>query len=487
MPERIWRWGRKKPLMAGLVVLLSVSLILALWFGRQAHLSLQLAEQEQRQNAVDTALATAWAVDRSSFEKAIREVERHGGADEWIPMLRGQFNLYIPKLDEAVKQFERAVTLAPRSVAARAMLATAYLYNGQATQYVEKLESLETFSPETPEDYLFLGAALVAGHPDTAKAVSLLEYAKQKHPSGIAFLQLSMAEGFHSSNVGSWPLAQKAIEHCKTGAEFLGEEHLLVRCIRLNAYNFALRLCPDSERAGIRARAAETTRALDSASLPIAHMQRAFYFQIVGDESAELQAWRRIVQQGGGELFTTYYAAAMLGRDRSGEGIEALNQLGQPTESLMAISKAFLLLDNKHPEEVRELYLRAAANERQRMMAETILLLAGDSHRVATESAQLLEKIPPQHSDYQTLHFYAGLISAEELAIPAGSSRLQVCRNYYLAAMLFLARGEREAAQQYFRRSVETGTHWSIQYQWSRAFLARLERDPHWPPWIPSR
>ena len=120
-------------------------------------------------------------------------------------------------------------------------------------------------------------------------------------------------------------------------------------------------------------------------------------------------------------------------------------------------------------------------------MAETILLMAGDSNRIVTESAQLLEKIPPQHPDYQALRFYAGRISAEELAIRAGSSRLQACHDYYLAAMLFLARGEREAAQQYFRRSVETGTHWSTQYQWSRAFLARLERDPHWPPWIPGR
>jgi tetratricopeptide (TPR) repeat protein len=487
MPERIWRWGRRKPLVAGLAVVLAVSLMLALWFGRQAHLSSQLAEREQRQRAVDTALAAAWAGDRSSFEKAIKEVERHGGADEWIPMLRGQFDLYTPQTEEAVKQFERAVTLAPRNVAARAMLATAYLYNGQATQYFEKMGSLETFSPKTPEDYLFLGVALVAGHPDTAKAVSLLEYAKQKRPSGVAVIQLALAEGFHAADVGSWPIARKALDHCQMGADFLGADHPLVLCVRLNACNFGLRLCPDSERAGIRAMAAETAHTLDSAFFPVAHMQRAFYFQIVGDEAAELRAWHRIVQQGGGELFASYYAAAMLGRDKSGEGIEVLDQLGLPPDSLMAISKAFLLLDNKHPEEARELYLRAATNERLRMIAETILLLAGDSNRVVAESAQLLEKIPPQHPDYQALQFYTGLISAEELAISAGPSRVQACGDYYLAAMLFLSRGEREAARQYFRRSVETGTHWWIGHQWSRAFLARLERDPHWPPWIPSR
>jgi tetratricopeptide (TPR) repeat protein len=446
-----------------------------------------VAEHEQRQNAVDTALEAAWAVDRSSFEKAIREVERHGGADEWIPMLRGQFNLYIPKPDEAVKQFEQAVTLAPRSVAARAMLATAYLYNGQISQYFEKMGSLETFSPKTPEDYLFLGAAMVAGHPDTAKAVSLLEYAKQKRISGITLIQLALAESFHAGDVGSWPIARKAIEHCQMGAEVLGAEHPWILCVRLNGYNCALRLCPDGERAGIRAKAAETARALDSVLIPLAHYQRAFYFQIEEEEAAEMQEWYQIVQQGGGELFATYYAAAMLGRDRSGEGIEVLNQLGPPPEGLMAITKAFLLLDNKQPEEARELYQRAKANERLRVYAETILLLAGDNNHVASESTQLINKISPQHPDYQALQFYAGKISAEELAIRAGPSRVRACENYYLAAMLFLSRGEREAAKQYFRRSKETGTHWWIGYQWSRAFLARLERDPQWPPWIPSR
>ena len=485
MPERMWRWGRRKPLVAGLAVVLAVSLMLALWFGWQAHLSKQLAEHEQWQNAVDTALEAAWAGDLSSFEKAIREVERHGEADEWIPMLRGQFNLYIPQPEEAVKQFERAVDLAPRSVAARAMLTTAYLYNGQVSQYFEEIGNLETFSPETAEDYLFLGAALTAGHPDTSKAVSLLEYAVQKRPPGVTFVLLALAEGFHASDVGSCTIARKALEHCQVGADVLGADHLLVLCARLNAYNFTLRLCPDSELAGIRARAAETARALDSAFLPIAHMQRGFYFQFVEDEAAELRAWNRIIQQGGGELFASYYAAAMLDRDMSGEGIEVLNQLGQPYESLMAISKAFLLLDNKQPEEARELYLRARANERLRALAQTILLLEGDSDRVTDESAQLLEKISPQDPDYQALQFYAGRISAKELLIHAGSSNVQDCGNYYLAAMFFLSRGDREAAKEHFRRSVETGTQWLLQYQWSRAFLARLERDPQWPPWIP--
>jgi tetratricopeptide (TPR) repeat protein len=486
IPEKIWRWCRRKPLVAGLAAVLTVSLMLAAWLGRQAHLSSQLAEQEQMQRAIDTALTEAWGGNGAAAEKAINEAERHGAANEWVPMLRGQIALYSPKTNEAVKQFEQAVALAPRSVAAKAMLATAYLYNGQFDRWADILESLGDLSPKTPEDYLFLGAALVGGYPDTSRAVSLLEQAAQKRPSGIAFIQLAMAEGFHAADAGSWPIAENAIKHCDAATMVLGEEHFVNLCVRLNVCNFAMRLCPEEERAGFRARAAEAARALESTMNPVGHMQRAFYFQIIGDEAAELQAWRRALRKGVGGMFVSYYASAMLNRDRSGEAMELLNRLDPAADGLKAISQAFLLLDSKHPAEAEKQYSLAAASVRLKVLAETIFLLAGDSTRVQADAAQLLGAIPPQHPDYQALRFYAGWISAEELAAEAGSSGYQACGDYYLIAMLYLARGEREIARRYFRRCMETGTHWLIQYQWSRAFLARLERDPHWPQWIPN-
>jgi tetratricopeptide (TPR) repeat protein len=240
-PERIWRWCRRKPLVAGLTVVLAISLMLAAWLGWRAHLSSQLAEQEQMRSAVDKALTEAWAGNGAAAEMAIRDAERHGVAKEWIPMLRGQIALYSPQTDEAVKQFKRAAEIAPRNVTARAMLATAYLYNGQFDRYADILESLGKLSPQTPEDYLFLGAALVGGIPDTSKAVSLLEQA-QKRPSGIAIVQLAMAEGFHAADAGSWPIARMALEHSNLAAMALGAKHFANLCVQLNTYNFALRL-----------------------------------------------------------------------------------------------------------------------------------------------------------------------------------------------------------------------------------------------------
>lgn len=45
----------------------------------------------------------------------------------------------------------------------------------------------------------------------SSQLVALLERAKQLRPSGVTFLQLSMAEAFHAQNAGSWEIAQRAM------------------------------------------------------------------------------------------------------------------------------------------------------------------------------------------------------------------------------------------------------------------------------------
>ncbi len=50
------------------------------------------------------------------------------------------------------------------------MLATAFLYSGHYEPFAEMLGTLDQLSPETPEDYLFLGAAFVPGHRNHSAA-----------------------------------------------------------------------------------------------------------------------------------------------------------------------------------------------------------------------------------------------------------------------------------------------------------------------------
>jgi len=514
-PEKLWRWCQRKPLVAGLagglliaclwnlsgtpltplLGSLGLGVALAGWFGWRARRSARQLQREKVQRAIDSALTAAWGGDRGAAEQAITQAEANGAPGEWVRMLNGQIALYASEIAEALGHFEAAAALAPQSVAAKAMLATAYLYSGQYERYAEMLRTLDRLSPETPEDYLLLGATFVAGHADTSKAVFLLEQAKQKRPSGITFLQLALAEAFHAADAGSWPTVKKAMDHCEWASEILGPEYPMVPNVRSNGCNFALRLCPEGERAAVLEKATKAARALESAPDPIGRMQRAFYFQIVGDEAAALEEWRHAVQRGGPGLFAGHYAGGMLSRGRSAEGLQTLNRMGPPTEILTAVAAACLLLDQKRAAEAEQVYQQVVARSGSlRLLAEIIPLLAGQPARVATTCARLLEAMPAHHPQppsiilgHAALEFLAGESSPEEFLHRAEGSRCQRCTAHHWIALRSLAQGDLQAARHHFAQSVETGTHWLSGFQWSRAFLARLEADPHWPTWIEAR
>jgi tetratricopeptide (TPR) repeat protein len=259
----------------------------------------------------------------------------------------------------------------------------------------------------------------------------------------------------------------------------------MVLTVRLNACNFALRLCPEGERAGVLEKAADAARALESTIDPIGRMQRAFYFQLIGDEPASVDEWRQAVQRGGVGLFASYYAAAMFRQERSAEALEFLDRGAPSTDGLTAVARACLLLDQERPEEAERVHQQVVAQSTSsRLWAETVRLLAGQSTRVATDCARLLEATLTQHPDYPAVQFLAGQSSGQELLGRASASRCQRCTAHYWIALRTLAQGDRKTAIEHFAHSLETGTHWLPVFQWSRAFLARVGQDPHWPPWI---
>jgi hypothetical protein len=311
----------------------------------------------------------------------------------------------------------------------------------------------------------------------------LLEYAKQKRPSGVTFLQLALAEAFHAADTASWPTVKRAIDHCDWASELLGPKYPLVLTARLNAFNFAIRLCPEAERASVLEKAAEAARALESTADPIGHMQRAFYFELIGEEDAVVNEWLKAVQHARTGLFASWYAAAMFGRNRSAEALKELNQL--KPDRLTMVARAYLLLDLSQTNEAETVYRQVAATPGyETLLGQTILLLAGEHGRVVTNCAQRLVALPEQHPDHPTLRYLVGQASAKDLIANAGAPRVRQCSAHYVIALSRLAQCDREAARRNLQKCIETGTHWLIQFQWSRAFLARMEQDPHWPPWI---
>jgi hypothetical protein len=88
---------------------------------------------------------------------------------------------------------------------------------------------------------------------------------------------------------------------------------------------------------------------------------------------------------------------------------------------------------------------------------------------------------------FNYLDYTCGLISEDKLLRAARPSRPNQCEAHFAIGLRRLAEGDRQGAREHFRRCAETRVFIYWDYTWARAFLARMEKDPAWPPWIPLK
>lgn len=485
LPARAWRWCRRRPLVVGLALLA----VIASWLGTNVLQASRELKREQRDRAIDAALTAAWAGDSTAARTAITEASRHGARPEWVEMLEGQVALHTLHSDEAMAHFERAVQLAPEGVAPRAMLVSGALWRGDADRWGKALAQLDGLEPSTALEYFSLGMALIATGREAERSVTLLERAVQMRPSGISFLALALAEGFCASDSASWELAQRAVDHVNSAELILGSEHPAIRVVRMNTTNVVLRLCPADEQTDALRRAGNAAAALASTTDPIGHMQRAFYFQFIGDEEVGLVEWEHAARRARTSLFVAWYSAAMLGCGRSDEALRTLDELPPSNDPLTAVARAYLLCDVGRSEEANRIFIDQASRTDcgSSVLMQTIPLMLGDRARCARESALASQApgIPPDQR--ALLACLAGSGSWSTLLTDAGTSHVAQGSIHHHIALSCLAEGDRGAAMQHFRASLATQVHWTHPYQWSRAILRRMEGDPTWPPWSRSR
>jgi hypothetical protein len=85
------------------------------------------------------------------------------------------------------------------------------------------------------------------------------------------------------------------------------------------------------------------------------------------------------------------------------------------------------------------------------------------------------------------LDFQAGKCSATELEKSVTGSQWDQCLAHFLIGMSELADGNRPAAARHFQLAVDTKAYFWTSHDLSWLFLKRIEADPTWPPWIPSK
>jgi tetratricopeptide (TPR) repeat protein len=248
------------------------------------------------------------------------------------------------------------------------------------------------------------------------------------------------------------------------------------------------------------AEAERDARALERfTGLSVAHLWRAMYFQKMEMQDDVLEEWRRAFESE--HPTDDAYREYALALYRRGEHDAALAVLDRLTERGQAgpagLTRAYLLMFMARPDAknlAMVAYRKAMADDDSSMFMlwyQTIVRLLGDE-QAAVDACPMLGERFSRLPDWlleryrHLLDYNCDTISKEELLAAAAESRFRQCEAHFFIGITLLAEGDRAGAAEHFRQSVNTRVLMFFEYSWSRAFLARMEKDPAWPPWIPQ-
>jgi serine/threonine protein kinase/predicted Zn-dependent protease len=501
---RMRKWVRRHPALAATLALALLLAGAAGFFAYQSHAGEQrrLAEQKQaderllaehRQNALDKGMVAAMSQDWDGAEKAVAEAERLGASAGQVYILRGFIAIYHGKAADAVKPLEQAVALMPDSVAARALLALAYGFNGQMEASDRARTELQDLTPETPEDYLFMGLMQVRRDPE--RGLKYLDEAVRRRPSLVAYSFRGDARLNWADDTGDPAEAELAMEDAEAVKQFLPDDPLaLLESVeaRLAAASAYAAAGQPNKREAVLAQAAREVEVLTHHDdYPIAVTLLWMYYRYVNDEESLLKTCRHAWERTHEPLVAMRYAQALY---RHGDPDKALEILDTKRGSALDMLRPFVLAElpdgsARALEAYKEMAARHYLGEYAEYNSAVLCFLGRRKEAVAQEVDHEAPRSWPEPLRAffrQVQEYKCGRASADELFKAAGASRKNQCNAHYFVALTELADGNRDGARDHFRKAVELRTLEQGTADMSWIFLGRMERDPAWPPWIPA-
>jgi len=375
------------------------------------------------------------------------------------------------------------------------------MWGGQWSDFERTLAELYEISPVSPEDYLFKGQALA--RYDSEAAEKMLNEAVRRLPtSGIARILRAEARVVLAIGTGNPKFADDALDDVRLAKQLLRDNPaVLARSVHVhvaaaNVYKRAngntekiLQYLEQAKRDAVSLERFPTLLSVQAA--------RAQYFEYVNDYDAAAEAWSRVISHGNVGYWASHFAAVMVQRGKSPEALEALEKIEPPHSPSLDLALAYLYLLVDYTEgKNRALAVYEELETREilglsRILVQTIPLLLGRKEEVKQASKERQPVPPPSRSeaDFQDAcwQYLVGDASSDELLEGAGSSKYRECIAHYIIAMNMLADGRRDLARDHFEQAEKTGVFRASYNRWGLAFLARMEADPNWPPWIPMQ
>jgi len=492
---RTIKWYRRRPAVAGLLAVVIVVSAAAGFLAYGIRRSQARVGAMELRKAIDDALLAAMSGNVAQAELAIAEAEVCGASAGWVRMLRGQLALDQGRAPEAIEHLQQAVRLLPQSAASHGLLAYAYFANGEIERYYDTLPSLERLPAQTPEDWLFKGYA--ESIDNDTRALATLDEAIRRRDSGLARLIRGRARCRKALMTADPADVASAIEDATVAKSLLPDNPWALQ-IHLRAHLVAAGVFAEHgqqpERNTALAEAEQDARALERFAGSLrAHEARAEYFETIGDGMAALAEAQQIAERCKKRWA---YAGKLCLYGKYQEALDALDRQPEHTrDTLWRTTRAYVLaLLPQGNTELPSVYDDFVANPPEGLWAvnpPTVFLLLGSRSDAIKAARQSRERVA--HGASWLYEWYGKIqdyqcdaISGEELLSFAGAERGGQCEAHFHIALTRLAEGDRAGAADHLRACLETHVFDYFEYAWSRNFLARLEQDPTWPPWIPT-
>ncbi len=453
-------------------------------------------QTEKRQAAMEKAQLAAISCQFDEAEAAIRDAERLGASAGEVRLLRGWIACYSDRPTEGIQDLEQAVDLLPQSVAARAMLSIAYGRFGEWGKSNQALREMDELSPQSREDYLFAGNAWQGWDP--RKGMPMLDEAVRRRPTPLARVFRAEALTSVAQETGTVADAEKAVQEAEFARQLLpGNPVSTVRALEdriLAAAAYAAAGDQEKRDKVLREARADAETLKQVQHSPLAVIFRWHFFVVVGEQESMAEELRKAVGQTDNPRIVFHYAAYLFERGKNADALDLLHAHGAMNEAQAMRPYVLAELPDGKP-----LAIEACKDMAKKdwygwdwAYGQSALVLLGQSADLAAAAGDFQRKthrFPVAQRDAQLfrqlLACWAGEAPDQALLDAAAGSGRNLCRAHFLIGISKLARGERAAARQEFRASAASDLLSFWAWTMSRIMLARLEKDPTWPPWIP--
>jgi len=365
---------------------------------------------------------------------------------------------------------------------------------------------MDQLTLSTPEDFLFKGYAVAQLEPERG-----LRTIQQAFPMmGIAFLLRAEVRAFVAQDTHNLQEAKEAVQDARSARELLRDNPTAI-WVSLEAH--LAKAGVHEHLDDLKQRQAELDLAGEDAEalkrftkppeiLPEAVVFRWTYFREVGKEEEVLEELREASKNTEHVNVTSCCALALYRRGQTEDLEEAHRVLkrraGTYTDRLLPFVLAELDYPDKHDWPARALkasvdYAENTQDGAAVMDAHGIYYLLGDKTKAVKASNALLNQEDKFYTlrrapIYRCVRYNAGdpKMTEDDLiqAAKADGSQWNQCLAHYNIAMKKLLEGDRDGARKHFDKAIKTRASGWGEYDLSRVFWDRLEKDPNWPPRI---